>query len=436
MSLTRKKSAGIDCYHASCGVKRSSYGWWAALFVVCEALVGGCSSPDSVSIATATDLQEACEQQIANEGAAEVVDTAHGPHLSRSVELPEQVGRVVGARLDRAEERVYLLDASNGRVHVVSLDGQILDGFGRLGEGPGEFDFGAVLPGKTNRLALIGDSLVVVGDMRQVQVFTHEGLLEASSRIERSPGDSRSDLHVAGGGDEAALVSRSGKLWLRTNDREQRTRLELVPVDAKSLRQLGAPITLRNTFVTLLPFSGAYPSYQPYREAFKRTWDANGGIIAAIAFRSFGVCWLSPSGQILASGAVAAPPVPTDRSERARVLAEEWGGEGPVPGTGKSPSELYQDRWPEFAPRYTDLVLLPDSSIVALRRTPSGDRVADWFRFADGYRGSMPWTSARLPDDFGLTLAISVTVDSSAILLNIFEWGANAGRPVEGSRRP
>jgi hypothetical protein len=209
-----------------------------------------------------------------------------------------------------------------------------------------------------------------------------------------------------------------------------------VPVDAKSLRQLGAPITLRNTFVTLLPFSGAYPSYQPYREAFKRTWDANGGIIAAIAFRSFGVCWLSPSGQILASGAVAAPTVPTDRSERARVLAEEWGGEGPVPGTGKSPSELYQDRWPEFAPRYTDVVLLPDSSIVALRRTPSGDRVADWFRFADGYRGSMPWTSARLPDDFGLTLAISVTVDSSAILLNIFEWGANAGRPVEGSRRP
>ena len=72
-------------------------------------------------------------------------------------------------------ESVYLLDQREGRISVYDLDGRLVNKFGSLGQGPGEF----------NRAALIfdlGDQGIGILDLKVIHRFTDQGVF-----VERIP---------------------------------------------------------------------------------------------------------------------------------------------------------------------------------------------------------------------------------------------------------
>jgi hypothetical protein len=91
-----------------------------------------------------------------------------GPLLTAldSVRLEETDSMSIGRPIyliGEASGAFYISDAMNGQVLQYAPDGSFIRTFGRPGRGPGEFGF-------PNPLALVGDSILAVGDMGNLQL--------------------------------------------------------------------------------------------------------------------------------------------------------------------------------------------------------------------------------------------------------------------------
>ncbi|MDE2721476.1 hypothetical protein [Candidatus Palauibacter polyketidifaciens] len=102
----------------------------------------------------------------------------------------EEFGRIRGLGFDGAGN-LYVFDSLAGRIVVVGPDGSLVREFGRLGEGPGEFQFALAM-------AVLADGQVVVADARHraYLIFDEHGEYER---------------HVRFGGD--ASVARVPWMW-------------------------------------------------------------------------------------------------------------------------------------------------------------------------------------------------------------------------------
>lgn len=89
----------------------------------------------------------------------------------------EEFGRIRGLGFDGAGN-LYVFDSLAGRIVVVRPDGNLVREFGRLGEGPGEFQFALAM-------AVLADGQVVVADARHraYLIFDEHGEYERHVRL-------------------------------------------------------------------------------------------------------------------------------------------------------------------------------------------------------------------------------------------------------------
>lgn len=115
---------------------------------------------------------------------------------------PDAFERVIAAAVS-GDGRLYVADSQSRRITVWSLEGEHLGGFGRAGEGPGEFGF--PLAG-----VAVVDSTVVVVDQSTVHRFDRNG-----SYVTRAPAATVTRVsllvEVSAGGASVAVFTREAE---------------------------------------------------------------------------------------------------------------------------------------------------------------------------------------------------------------------------------
>lgn len=376
---------------------------------------------------TTTDLQSRCDSALAAASGAKLTEGDLAIHLRWRIALDAGIGSVVGVDWDSASGRLWFLDQTTGTVWALDTLGRTRARFGRLGDGPGEFWFGGFGRSRLDRLAYLASGLIVVQDARWLQVFDTTGRYLTRTAVDSSPGGSRFEVGVIGVGPSTFITASTGRMALSSQDMDYRTSLDLFRAEYENQQvriiRLGRA---RNVFSTLLPFE-RYPTQQPYRNAFVRTWTATRSGPVIRSFSYYGFCQLDSIGGIAQADRVAVPRMRVTAAEKERVLVEEWGlPDAVVPNLGATPRDLYEGKWPHFAPTYTDVASSWGGVLMGLRRSSATNQVIDAFR--DGYLVTVPLPAIGFPDYLTNSLYIVTYPESLRAAIGVYTYSLPSPR--------
>jgi hypothetical protein len=361
-----------------------------------------------------TDLQARCESALDTTTATPVQNLLL-PDTAWQFALPDQLGTVASLDWDPDKQLLFALDPMNSKIAILTQDGHILRSFGRRGMGPSDLDFGPSRRLMT-RLALAGDSAVVVADLRSVKLFSRSGNYEWGVVVDTTGAGSAFDLNIAAARSGDVIASRTGKFRLAAQDMATRTALDLVRFVPSGRGVIQQPLVrLRNSFATLDSFVGT-PPQQPYRDSYHRSWGIAGDGVTFISWQVFGLCHTSFSGRQLQVMRLDAKRIPIDDAEKRRVLQQEQGGgDKPLPFLHVTGKQLYEGKWPKAGPVYQDMLVDDRGRTVAVRRIADGRSVVDLYSDG-GYRGSFPMPVGYALGVFKSSLLILLRIEDSHVL--------------------
>jgi hypothetical protein len=324
----------------------------------------------------------------------------------------EYLANIHGVDWDPTTNTLAVLDVRLGRVTVMDTLGSVQQQFGRLGRGPGEFDFLPLSAFTTNRLAAFPEGFAVA-DVQSIYWYGRDGKYQSTLRTYGTGLVGTYDVHLAHL-DGALVASESGKGDLGSNDRDVRTALSVGAIVPNRRDSWRGVLALRNGWVHLEEIVG-YPEQRPYMNSHRRTWDANGAFLVALSYDHFGLCFFDASSLLVASYTLDLQPDRVDAAERERELRRHVRDpDARLPFIGVSQRQRFEGKWPERTPFYLDVVLGSDSIAWAMRR--SGDSaIADLYHLRTGYRGSFRLPDRRLPAIVRSNVAWFIVTDSLGI---------------------
>lgn len=408
-------------------------------WILVSVVLGGCQGEARTAETTnrtgsgsAVD-QIACERALATQPGARVQPLAERIAPRWSVRSAEPLTWIAGLDWEPEEHQLVVLDIMSEQVVVMDTLGHTRLKFGRKGPGPGEFDFASPMggPGRNRLVAFPGG--FVVSDGRGVHWFNPYGKYEGTLEKYRSELAASFDVHMAWA-DDRLLLSESGRGAVWSSDWDVRSRLSVAARVPDREGPWAGVFTFRNSWWDVPDGEiGFHFLHRPYSGIFRRTWDANGNLAVALADERYGVCFFDFTPRLLSAYALALQSKKVDRAERERELRRLAGGDpdAPLPFLGISERQRLKGRWPEYAPRYVDVVMGTDSTAWALRW--DGDTtVADLYDLRVGYLGSIKAYHDRLPRIIRDSVAWYVAPDSMGVPIFIGTSTRSAATALRG----
>lgn len=385
--------------------------------------VSGSGTGEAVSQADKPpNLTRLCESARPTNGSPAVrpADLAFPESRRIGDEAPEKLGRVVGLEGgEGADSAIWVADAFRPGIVVFSQDGTFRTSFGEQGRGPGDFaGMGVGSHGGTadfDQLDRLGDDLLTVAGNDHIHLFTSDG--DFVDRVETmfSLNGPFAHRHLAGWSDREVLFVRTAAGRFGSADPDSippQHVMKLVRLSRTGQSfETSVEAVLHNSIVRLHPYDG-FPPNSYFQRHFARTWDAAGErLLATYAFDHHRVCLFGDDLQMVAAYQIDAPTVEVDDEVRQAALERSRQAFGDSPPMAGGTWEDFYDVWPESFPRYTDIVVSPDSTVWAERPTGLDRWAVDLFRPGEGYVGTLRSLSGRLPVDFVGECPVWTTTD-------------------------
>lgn len=390
-------------------------------------LSAGCSAPEYEKEVVRSDLANRCSVVLEyTQGLEPFPYRGHKfiPDLFLGDERMVALGSVTGVRWHPDSGRYYVLDGRTRQVQVFSSTGDLEFSFGREGQGPGEFEaFTSRSRNRWNHLGLLGSKHILVHDRQgMLHVFTNDGAFIRRFSVSERALDWHEWRHLDPWTDGRVLLDLSRLWYTNTEEPGMPTRspiirgpLPLAEVDASNSQASIREIARTRNHTSLLP-EGVLQG--PFDTWYGRLWGSiETGLLAILPLSHFGVCFFDSELNLVASHAVDVDGLPVGVQERRSYAAWRTERLGPPPGMGGAASwEEFFPYFPNEYPRYTDMVLAPDSTAWVERFFDLETSLWDLFHIERGYLGTIAPFSDELPVTFQGQCALVVeTADANRL---------------------
>lgn len=317
---------------------------------------------------------------------------------------------IVGIRWHAGLRRLVVADAIARRVQIYGPAGEYLYGFGREGEGPGEFSLtmGHWLR-NGNALALFGPDSVLVHTEGLVHIFAMDGTFGRRLRVSARRLDPLYDRHMDPWVSGGILFDATAAGDRRVNDPAVWGDLPihaLLPGDRSPRPERVAAVRNPQSLHSPAPEGGPSPGRTflrpgPMDGILGRMWTAvPGGAIALLSLHHQGVCFKRQDGEGLVAYAVEAPRIPVTHRDRSRFFDERRSQYGPtVPMVGGTWDNYYHE-FPDHYPPSVDVVFADRATVWVSRYSGPDNRAWDIYDLDEGYVGTLEPFADRLPMTF------------------------------------